>query len=229
MTFKKPTQVNLSTQIVDEMEKCIKNGVWPVGSKIPSELELMKEFDVSRNTIREAILSLVHAGLLKSQRGNGTYVLCDDRLGAVTHDYLQNADLAEVLESRRVLECAIVRYSCERITDEDIAVLREIYHKRSQTPPDTYDAYIQADKEFHLQIAKICHNSFLYKLYESFFSFLEDMFSIYLKQPGVDFQADEHRELYEAIVTKDADRAARVVELLIDEEYALFKKFGLIQ
>lgn len=229
MTFKKPTQVNLSTQIVDEMEKCIKNGVWPVGSKIPSELELMKEFDVSRNTIREAILSLVHAGLLKSQRGNGTYVLCDDRLGAVTQGYLQNADLSEVLESRRVLECAIVRYSCERITEEDIAVLRDIYLRRSQTAAGAFDAYIQADKEFHLQIAKICHNSLLYKLYESFFSFLEDMFSIYLRQPGVNLQADEHRELYEAIVAKDAERAVRVVELLVDEECASFKKCGLIQ
>lgn len=229
MTLKKPTQINLSTQIVDEMEACIKDGVWPVGSKIPSELELMQEFDVSRNTIREAILSLVHAGMLKSQRGKGTYVLCDSRLGAVTQDYFQNADLAEVLETRRAIESAIVRYSCARITDEDIVALRDAYQKRSDTPVSSTEEFVAADKAFHLQIAKICHNSFLYKLYESLFQYLDAIFLMNLKQMGVDLQVNEHKVLYESVIAKDADRAVQMVDMLIDEELVSFKKCGLIQ
>lgn len=229
MPLKKPTQVNLSTQIVNEMEACIKDGVWPVGTKIPSELELMKEFDVSRNTIREAILSLVHAGMLKSQRGKGTYVLCDSRLGAVTQDYFQNADLAEVLETRRVIESAIVRYACARVTEEDVVALRASYQKRSDTPANATEDFVAADKAFHLQIAKICHNSFLYKLYESLFQYLDAIFLVNLKQMGVDLQVNEHRELYESVIKKNPDRAVQMVDLLIDEELVSFKKCGLIQ
>lgn len=229
MPLKKPTQVNLSTQIVNEMETCIKDGIWPVGTKIPSELELMKEFDVSRNTIREAILSLVHAGMLKSQRGKGTYVLCDSRLGAVTQDYFQNADLAEVLETRRVLESAIVRYACARVTAEDVVALRASYQKRSDTPVSATEDFVAADKAFHLQIAKICHNSFLYKLYESLFQYLDAIFLVNLKQMGVDLQVNEHKVLYEAVIKKDPDCAVQMVDLLIDEELVSFKKCGLIQ
>ena len=50
------------------------NGVYAAGSKLPSELELAKRFDVSRLTVREAVGGLVEAGYVTRRQGAGTYV-----------------------------------------------------------------------------------------------------------------------------------------------------------
>lgn len=134
MKLQKPKRETLSAQIVQQMEQCIEEGVWPVGSKIPSELELMDEFGVSRNTIREATLSLVHAGLLRSQRGGGTYVARSDRLDAALQDWLKSSSLSEILETRLVLETSIVRYACQRSTEEDRKALQAVYLTRINAP-----------------------------------------------------------------------------------------------
>ena len=61
----------------------IESGKWGVGMRIPAEPELMNELNVSRNTLREAIRALIHAGLLKTKQGDGTYVCSSSALGAV--------------------------------------------------------------------------------------------------------------------------------------------------
>ncbi|WP_326315356.1 GntR family transcriptional regulator [Halobacillus sp. HZG1] len=52
----------------------IHNGQWEADKLIPTEQELMKEFDVSRTTIRQAISILVQEGLVEKKQGRGTIV-----------------------------------------------------------------------------------------------------------------------------------------------------------
>jgi GntR family transcriptional regulator len=52
----------------------IMSGQWPVNDKIPSERELCEAFRVSRPTVREALEALVEEGLLRRERGKGTFV-----------------------------------------------------------------------------------------------------------------------------------------------------------
>lgn len=63
-----------SSLVVDRMSQLIRDGQWPMGTRIPSEPELVELFGVGRNTIREAVRALEHAGLLAPRRGDGTYV-----------------------------------------------------------------------------------------------------------------------------------------------------------
>ena len=100
--LKKARRVTLSAQIVEQMETCIKDGVWPIGEKVPSEMELMETFGVSRNTVREAILALVYAGILQSYPGDGTYVLSDGRLDAALQLRIKAARLSEIVETRMI-------------------------------------------------------------------------------------------------------------------------------
>lgn len=65
----------LYMQIHDLLESQIASGKWPVGELLPPETELAKNFNVSRATVRSAILKLVDAGLLKRTSGVGTVVL----------------------------------------------------------------------------------------------------------------------------------------------------------
>lgn len=58
-----------------QLEERIRNQVWPIGSQIPTEIELASEFDCSRSTVGKAIAQLVHAGLVERRTKAGTRVL----------------------------------------------------------------------------------------------------------------------------------------------------------
>lgn len=65
---------SLVEQVRTDLLDQIGSGRLVVGDKLPNEYELADRFEVSRPTIREAIQSLIEAGHLTRQRGNGTFV-----------------------------------------------------------------------------------------------------------------------------------------------------------
>ena len=65
----------LYMQVALELKKEVLNGVYPVGTLIPTEDELCKRFSVSRYTVREALRVLREEGLVASRRGAGTKVV----------------------------------------------------------------------------------------------------------------------------------------------------------
>ena len=79
MELKKPVRVSLARQVLTAMESMIRSGKWKVGDRIPAEAELARAFSVSHNTIREALQSLIHMGMLEARPGDGTYVMASDR------------------------------------------------------------------------------------------------------------------------------------------------------
>ena len=70
----KRTGIPLYYQVEEVIRKKIENGVFKEGDMIPAEIELEKEFHVSRITIRKAVENLVQDGLLLKQQGIGTIV-----------------------------------------------------------------------------------------------------------------------------------------------------------
>ncbi|CAM4449915.1 GntR family transcriptional regulator [Paenibacillus endophyticus] len=60
--------------IIDDIKSYILSGTYKTGEKIPSELALQESYNVSRQTVRKAILELSNEGFLRSERGSGTYV-----------------------------------------------------------------------------------------------------------------------------------------------------------
>lgn len=60
----------------------ILRGLYAIGQRIPTEPALVAELGVSRNTIREAVASLVHDGLLERRQGSGTYVIGNQALAS---------------------------------------------------------------------------------------------------------------------------------------------------
>lgn len=83
-------------QIADLLRQRIARGGWSAGMRVPSNEELMREFDVSRITVRQAVDVLARDGLLEARQGTGTFVsgeVRDDRWLRVETSL---ADLAEV-------------------------------------------------------------------------------------------------------------------------------------
>lgn len=69
---------NSSEPLYTQMEKLlrekIESGEWQKGDKLPTEMELSNKFKVSRITVRKALGSLVHQGLIVKRSGKGTFV-----------------------------------------------------------------------------------------------------------------------------------------------------------
>lgn len=65
---------SLHAYIKEELLHRIKSNKYKVGDQIPTELELCKDFDVSRTTVRAALNQLTLEGYLVRQQGKGTYV-----------------------------------------------------------------------------------------------------------------------------------------------------------
>ena len=61
-------------QIAEELRQDIESGELPPGSQLPTELELRERFEASRNTVRDAIKSLVRLNLVVTRPGQGTFV-----------------------------------------------------------------------------------------------------------------------------------------------------------
>jgi len=60
--------------IIDDIKSRILSGAYAVGQQIPTESALQESYGVSRQTVRKAILELSNEGLLRSEKGSGTYV-----------------------------------------------------------------------------------------------------------------------------------------------------------
>jgi GntR family transcriptional regulator len=62
-------------RIADDLRAKIESGELPHGSQLPTELELREQYDASRNTVRDAIKSLITRGLVDTRPGQGTFVV----------------------------------------------------------------------------------------------------------------------------------------------------------
>jgi GntR family transcriptional regulator len=83
----------LYLQVYGIMKKKIEANEWQIGSQIPTETNLCEMFNVSRATVRTAILELVRQGYLKRQQGKGTFVYRT----TVTEGFLMHTNLKEHL------------------------------------------------------------------------------------------------------------------------------------
>jgi DNA-binding GntR family transcriptional regulator len=62
-------------QIARELKRGIAEGTWPIGARLPTELELCEQFGISRFTARAAVRVLASAGLITRRQKVGTIVI----------------------------------------------------------------------------------------------------------------------------------------------------------
>ena len=68
------SDIPLYAQLVGIIKRHISSGTLAVGDLLPSEAELCRHLEISRNTVRQAIGELEDEGLVVRKRGKGTYV-----------------------------------------------------------------------------------------------------------------------------------------------------------
>ena len=87
------TRTPLYLQLARTLKEEILNGVYPVGSRLPSEKSLCEKFNVSRHTARDALRLLRDDGLVVSRQGAGTVVVPSRNASSEVHQVMSVNDL----------------------------------------------------------------------------------------------------------------------------------------
>lgn len=211
-------RTGLVDQVIDQLRQSIVGGEWPVGHRIPNETVLVDSIGVGRNTVREAVRALAHAGLLEVRQGDGTYVRATSEVSGALRR-LCGAELRAVLEVRRGLEVEGARLAAVNRTDDDVTELRRLLARRDQCQRRCHedggqaDDFARADAEFHLAIVHSSHNVILTELYCGLMEAITASVAATTESP---VEIVDHGVLLDFVIAGDVAQAARTAGELLD-------------
>ncbi|MFY1635574.1 FadR/GntR family transcriptional regulator [Solwaraspora sp. WMMB335] len=199
----------LVRQAIDALREQIAAGDWPIGARIPTEPRLAEALGVGRNTVREAVRALVHAGILECRQGSGTYVVSTDELAGAVARRCATAQWRETVEVRRAFEVEAARLAAHRRTPDDLAALDSALAAREAAwRSGGLDKFVAADVALHKAIMAAAHNEMLTELYASIEAAMR---ATVAEAVGPHLHPDrhvDHARLVAAIRDGDPERAA---------------------
>lgn len=203
----------LVEQVIEQLRTSVRSGEWPVGQRIPNETVLVASLGVGRNTVREAVRALAHAGIFEVRQGDGTYVRATSEVSGALRR-LCGSELRDVLQVRRALEVEGARAAAARRTEDDLAQLRAVLAERDAClAAGNTDDFARADAQFHLAVVAGSHNPTLTELYRGLMEAIAASVASGLESPA---RIVDHGVLLDHIAAGDAGAAARTAAELID-------------
>ena len=188
--------VSLADQVFEQLENDIIQGIYPRG-EILTELKLAEQLGVSRTPIREALRRLEQERLI-SDAGKGSVVL------GITED-----DILDIMNIRQRIEGLAAYYATINMDDEaraelaHIVDLQEFYYNK-----EDLDHLRQADDKFHEAICRLSGRPVIYDTLRPLLRKTRRYRRISMQSKDrVTNTMREHREIYEAIISGNADLA----------------------
>lgn len=215
LTFKPVESKTLAEAVAEQLMTMIARGQLKPGDRLPTEPELMEQFNVGRSTLREAVKSLVVAGLLETRRSSGTFVsesYADFLSRRLNWDMVfSKQDLRHIIEIRCALEEQAAALAAERATDAEIEKLAqhiEAIRDMSLGP----EKAVEHDIAFHMAVAEASHNPMLFNMVLNIRQLLHGYIKSGYTRRGYSNQAeaDDIADLHQPIV--DAIRAGQPYE-----------------
>ena len=169
-------------EAVEQIAEKIKSGELHLGDRLPSERDLAAQMRISRPTLREAVKTLVEAGVLEVRRGQsgGIFVAAEVVPRALVHSRqeIRFGEVAGVLEARRLVEPRVAQLAAVHANEDDFAAMaRTIERQRELAASDDFlrheDLFLQLDLKFHLAMARATRNTTIVALMRSLLGQLE--------------------------------------------------------
>lgn len=204
-------------EVSSEIKKLVIQGVLKPGDKLPPEIELAHQFNVGRQTIREALRILELSGFISIQTGfGGGPVIKDTILSRISSLFLD----AFQMEKVTIEELTVARFKIEEIVlndvidfadDQDIQALQENVEKAREKIGRKIMA-TDDNIEFHNLLAKASKNHVFVIVAGSILALLEDLLCRLTPDLEVSKKAlKSHEDILKAIIAKD--RAAAIESL----------------
>jgi len=204
----------LYKRVADELRAAILAGRYPAGRRLPAERELAEQFNVSRPTIREAVIALELQNIVEVRLGAGVYVLEPGATQRAGGGPELTIGPFELMEARKIIEPETAALAAAVITDEQLDGLDAIIERMEEENRLGIQGE-NADRQFHVGIAASTGNSALAMVIDDlwhrrqtdpfFFRLMEKA-----RSKGVKPVADDHRRILAALRKRDpaAARAA---------------------
>ena len=196
-------------QIVDKIETLIDSGEFPPGSRLPPERKLAEMFDVSRPTIREAIIALEVRRRVEVKTSSGVYVLQNPKI--------EESDIRvsafELTQARALVEGEAAALAAVSITEAELKKLEATLIAMEKG----IDAE-NADREFHFIISKATRNNAVLLAVERFWQLRDSQPDIINAYKNVcdgsnSDRSEEHRNIYLALSKRDSAEARAAMHL----------------
>ncbi|MDM0008223.1 FCD domain-containing protein [Variovorax sp. J22G73] len=212
---------SLSAGIADALNQRIRVGPLRAGDQLPTEAAIMREFGVSRTVVREALSKLQAAGVVRAQRGVGSFVTGASRARAFRVDSGPDDSLPQavaLIELRIGLETEAAALAAQRRSASGLASLKRALDAIDTAKAQHVDTAF-ADFQFHLEIARASQSPHFAAVLEALgprcvptallvAAGRATQGALWTKQV-----ADEHRDIFEAISRQDADAARAAMRL----------------
>lgn len=230
--FKPIKKVRVSETAANQLEELIQNKTFAEGEPLPSERQLMKELQVGRGSIREALRILEIKGFIETQPGIGAFVKSyeGDIFSPLSTWLTDNYEaLRHFFEVRSLLEPSTARMASERISDEDFEELLRTHEEFKKTvEEEDLPRTIMVDAEFHRLIGKATGNKVLASIMDALYKSMIEGWKAPLKIPGQPSKSlKEHEEILAAIKNKDGELAARLMTSHLREALKALGDAGL--
>ena len=210
----------LYRQIADQISGLIESGEYQPGMRLPAERMLAEQLKVSRHSVREALIALEVEGWVDIRGGTGVFVIerkpgAEEKeprppLSTSTSDAPPVGPI-ELLDARDVVEPEVAAQAARHASEEILTTLSRVLGEMvccSSTDP----RHMEHDHQFHATLAAATGNAALVQVMECLWAMrlapLYVQLQNHFHNEAVWQQAIlEHREIYEAVKTRDAKSA----------------------
>ncbi len=214
--FKPIKQSRVSEEVAEQLKQSILSGEFGPGDKLPSERELMEEFQVSRVAVREALRFIEKSGFIETRQGaNGGAFIIELSFENLAHSFLDlfladKISIPELCDVRLLIEPEVARLAAINITDEYRKRLNDIL-ELEETPVKSLADDIEIKTQAHGLLAEICGNRFLEALVKSLMRVTRKVIEEVNPNTLSMHPAGMHRPIVEAVICGDSDEAARAM------------------
>jgi GntR family transcriptional repressor for pyruvate dehydrogenase complex len=222
--LQKVEPVRIFEQAVEQLRELILKGALAPEEKLPTEQELSRQFHVGRSSIREALRVLESEGLVEVRRGLGAYVTTRPVRQSLKSEIAgwlaqRSESLAQLLDVRECIEGLTASLAASNATGDFIEHLRQnlaelsaLVNQVEGNELETIERLSQLDASFHLMISQASGND----LAEEILAHIIPAFNegnkavVLIGQPYRELE-EEHRAIFEAIQTRNAEMAEKVM------------------
>lgn len=217
-----------SSFIADQLLRMINAGIYAPGERLPSERVITEQMGVSRPSLREAISALQIVGILESRPGDGTYVCspsATEELKRQALTVLEESDSPyENMQARKALEIGVIQLAIKVATDADLLAIQKAWEEKcARGRRGELEEYLRYGKEYHLAIARATKNRLIETITEKLLDmtiqplWIKMRRDYFLKDSSrIELMLDIHDRILKAIVARDAEGAARELEIHYD-------------
>lgn len=200
--------------VARQIRERVQQGALREGDRLPPERDLATMLGVSRNTVREALRALEHAGLLALQPGvnGGAFIrnsgarVMKNALGDLFRLNLISA--ANLTEARMITGSEVARLACERRTDADLEALTDnVTLMREAADNGNLPLRASRNLEFHKLLARATANPVLVVITDALVEATQEFVQAIGAMPN-EFAIGSRLRMLQHLRDRDADAAA---------------------